>query len=395
MAFQRKQGENVGGVVLGGDFQGLGLAHSLVEKEVPVFLVEHEWSIGHFSRIVKRKEQHFGLLNGGNFADYLIDLAEREGLHGWVLFPNNDEEIKLLSLNHEKLDGVYRNPIPPWETVRKFYDKRSAYEIAEDLSIPIPRMYRGKTLDDLLGQNLEFPLVLKPTVKEGYFTKTKKKAVKVSTREALITEFQGMASIIDSSKIIVQEMIEGGPKNLFSYVAAFDGTKSIAGMSARRLRQHPMDFGQATTYAESVTIPELETLGNKILKGVGFYGLAEVEFMWDEKAKCFKFIEINGRVWGWHTLAKAAGVNLPFIWFQHVMGDEIEVQKAVEGVKWVRPITDLPTVFREMIHGRMSVTEYIASMKGKKEFVILSSGDFLPFLIEYIMIPYLWWKRGF
>ena len=385
----------VGAVVLGGDFQGLGLAHSLVEMGVPVFLLEHEWSIGRYSKIIKRKERNFKLLVGNHFADYLIELAEREKLHGWVLFPNNDEEIRLLSVNHHKLDGVYRNPIPPWETVRKFYDKRVAYEIADQLSIPIPKLYRAGTLEELLGQKLEFPLVLKPTVKGKYFAKKKKKAVSVGSREALIREFQEMSSIIDSSEIIVQEMIEGGPKNLFSYVTVFDGTKSIAGMSARRLRQHPMDFGHATTYAESVSVPELEILGNKILSGIGFSGLAEVEFMWDEKNRYFKFIEINGRVWGWHTLAKAAGVNLPFIWFQHLMREATMVQEAAGGVKWIRLITDMPTVFKELITGRMSLQEYFKSMRGKREFVILSSGDHLPFLMEFMMIPFLWWKKGF
>jgi hypothetical protein len=34
-------------------------------------------------------------------------------------------------------------------------------------------------------------------------------------------------------------------------------------------------------------------------------------------------------------------------------------------------------------------------MRGKKEFAVFSLNDPLPFIIEGIMIPYLWIKRGF
>ena len=83
-----------------------------------------------------------------------------------------------------------------------------------------------------------------------------------------------MSSLIDPSEIIIQEMIEGGPKNLYSYACFFGGEKSIGSICAKRSRQHPMDFGQASTYAESVHIPELYEMGNRILKKMGYFGIA-------------------------------------------------------------------------------------------------------------------------
>ncbi len=82
-----------------------------------------------------------------------------------------------------------------------------------------------------------------------------------------------------------------------------------------------MDFGRATTLAETVDIPELEVLGSRFLLAAGYEGLAEVEFMLDTRDNTYKLLEVNPRVWGWHTLAGRAGVDLPFLFYQDVVGE--------------------------------------------------------------------------
>jgi predicted ATP-grasp superfamily ATP-dependent carboligase len=109
----------------------------------------------------------------------------------------------------------------------------------------------------------------------------------------------------------------------------------------------------------------------------------------------YKLIEVNPRVWGWHTLAIAAGINLPYLLYQDMIGEKIEVPTSCKQVKWVRLTTDIPTVFLEIVKGKMKIRDYIASMRGKKTDAVLSLKDPLPFLAEIALIPYLWVKRGF
>jgi predicted ATP-grasp superfamily ATP-dependent carboligase len=386
---------HVGAVIIGSDFQALGIIRCLAEKGVPCFLIEHELGISRFSRYCKRKKIDYSLLSSSqNFVDSLIKIAKEENLKGWVLYPNNDELVKLVSINRDKLQEWFKIIVPPWEIVKKFYYKQNAYKIAEKISIPIPKMYTNN-IEKLLKEELIFPIVLKPTYREKYYPKTKKKAIRVDNKEQLITEYKNMNSIIDSSEIIVQEMIEGGTKNLFSYATFFTGEQSIGGMTAVRTRQHPMDFGQASTYAESVHIPELYEMGNRILKEMGYFGVAEVEFMKDDKENVYKFIEVNGRFWGWHTLAMEAGINFPFILFNYMLGKDISVPEARIGVKWVRLLTDVPTVIIELFGRRFSLKEYFRTMRGKIQFAVFSFRDPLPFFMELLLIPYLWIKRGF
>jgi len=386
---------SIGAVLLGNDFQALGVVRSLVEHNIPMVLIKFEPGICRYSRYVKRRIVDKSLLNDAVFADRLIHFAKKEKLKGWVLYPNNDEIVKLLSLNRKKLQGWYLNPVLGWEVTEKYYYKNKTYDIAESISIPIPKRYKGNAIHDYMKQNMRFPIVLKPTYKEKYYSITRRKALKVDNLFEFEKEYNEMSNIIDHSEIVVQEYVEGGTKNLYSYACFFDGKDIVSGMAARRLRQHPMDFGHATTYAVPVNVPELKKLAARILKEIGFYGIAEVEFMWDERDQVFKFIEINGRVWGWHTLARATGVNTPYIQFQHITGIDVQVQKPDLNVKWVRILTDIPTVIKELLGRRMTVKTYIQSLHGKKEFAVLSLRDPLPFLIELLLMPYLWWKRGF
>lgn len=383
-----------GVVIIGSDFQALGAIRSLAEKNIPVFLLEYELGISRFSRYVNRRTNHFSL-EPEKFSDQLVEIAKKENLKGWMLFPNDDKVVKLISMARERLKEWYQIPVPQWETVQKFYFKDNANKIADELSIPIPKVYQSENLDELLKMDLNFPLVLKPTFKEEYYPITKKKGIRVDNRQELIKEYGEMASIIDHKSIIIQDMILGGTKNLYSFVSFFDGKKVVAGLSAQRLRQHPMDFGHATTYAEAVVVPELKEMAEKLLKAIGYYGISEVEFMRDDRDGKFKFLEINGRVWGWHTLAKAAGLNLPYMLHQHMNGLETTTTDTVEGAKWIRLITDIPTSLIEMLSKRMKIKDFLKTLRGVKEFSVLSRKDPLPFIMEFLLVPYLWWKRGF
>ena len=387
--------QQVGAVILGGDFQGLGVIHSLAEKGIPVFLMDNEWSIGRYSKYARRRLLRPDLFDPDIFASILLEIGQREGLKGWVLFPNNDFTVKLMAIHRNELVDFYRSPVPSWEVVEKFYNKGLATQVAANIGLPVPKSYQCSSLDELLDQDIIYPLVLKPVNKEKYYPRTKKKAVRVNDRDSLVEEYRSMLEILTPEEIIVQEFIVGGTKNLYSFATLYIGDDHAVGLSAVRLRQHPMDFGKATTYAVSTRMPNLEKMAVMFLKEINYYGLAEVEFMKDDKDGKFKFLEVNGRPWGWHTLIKEAGINLPWLLFLHMTGQLMPNVNGVEGVKWIRLITDIPTVVSEMSKGRIRLPEYLDSFRGKKTFAAFSYRDPLPFFMEFLMIPYLWKKRGF
>jgi predicted ATP-grasp superfamily ATP-dependent carboligase len=384
-----------GAVIIGGDFQGLGILRSLARQGVPICLLDRGACIARFSRYKKRFISCPDVREGALFFNFLKDLAVRGNLDGWIIYPNDDETVHFLAKYKERLEEHYRVPMPSWDVVKFAYEKRLTYELAQRCGIAIPQTFYVADLQELEQLSLEFPVIIKPSIKDHFYPTAKRKAIRVDDKRELAQEFEKAASIVDSSEIMIQELIPGGPDHLFSVGSLCRDGRILARVVARRTRQHPMDFGHATTYAETVDIPELEEIAQKILEAMGYYGLSEVEFMLDPRDGRYKLIEINARPWGWHTLAIGAGVDLPFLLYRDMLGEGVAADGFERNAKWIRLTTDIPTAMGEIFGGRMKLADYLGSLGGKKQFAVLSMRDPLPFFMELVMLPYLWKKRGF
>ena len=385
----------IGAILTGGDFQALGAIRTLARKGIPVIVLDSDFCISKYSRFVKKIFKAPRLSDENSYVDFLIKLAGKEGIKGWVIFPNSDEAVYILSKNKKVLQDYYRIPTPSWDVIKNVHIKKNTYQVAEQNGIPVPKTYYPTSLKELTELDITFPVVIKPSIRDHFYNKVKKKAFLIKTEAELEKIYLWICSVIDPSEVLVQEFIAGGPKRLFSFCPFFKDGKVVASITARRSRQHPMDFGHASTFAEIVNIPEIEKIAEKFLRLIGYYGIGEVEFMQDPQNGRYKLIELNPRIWGWHTLAIAAGVDLPYLLYQDMIGEKIDQPYPVNNMKWVRLTTDIPTVITEIAKGNMHISDYIYSMKGKKEFAVFCQEDPLPFLMEIALIPYLWAKRGF
>jgi predicted ATP-grasp superfamily ATP-dependent carboligase len=392
--FKHQTGQ-VGAIVIGGSFQGLGLLRSLARHNIPTYLVDNGTCIARFSKYTKRFCKCPDVTQEDAFMEFLLNLARKENLGGWVIYPNDDETLYFLAKHKEWLEKHYRITTPPWDVVKFAYNKRLTYELANKCGIAIPRTFYPTSAEDLQRLDIEFPVILKPSIKEPFFRLTRKKAIRVDNRTNLMNEYAKAALIADGSQMMVQELIPGGAENLFSVGSLCRDGQLLARVVVRRPRQHPMDFGHATTYAETVYIPALDEIASKILGTMGYYGLSEVEFMFDPRDSRYKLLEINARVWGWHTIAIGAGVDLPYLSYLDTLGEKVHQDGFTTGVKWIRLHTDVPTVLIELFKGRMKISDYLKSLRGRKEFAVLSIRDPLPFFMEFVLLPYLWKKKGF
>ena len=119
---------------------------------------------------------------------------------------------------------------------------------------------------------------------------------------------------------LVQEFIPGGDEELYtlgSYVAE-DG-EALGLFSGRKLRQTPPGVGTGRV-SESVWVDEVVEQGLTLLRGLGFHGLSQVEFKRDHRDGAYKLMEVNPRLWQWHPLAAACGVDLPRIAYEDLIG---------------------------------------------------------------------------
>ena len=155
-----------------------------------------------------------------------------------------------------------------------------------------------------------------------------------------------------------------------------------------------MDFGNASTFVESVYVPELVDLGTRLLKAIDYYGLSEVEFKRDVRDGEFKLLEMNARTWLWHSLAIRCGVDFPYLLYNDLIGNEVVPRTHFrENVKFIHIYTDFVVVIKEIMRANMTLGDCIKSLNGEKEFAVFSWDDPMPFIAESLMLPYLWIVR--
>jgi predicted ATP-grasp superfamily ATP-dependent carboligase len=386
-----------GAIVLGGHAQGLGLVRSLGRHGVPVYLVDDTLAnIARFSKYCTRFFFLSEMKQEPALLDFLTTLSKEEGLQEWVVFPSHDATVEILSKNKDQLCEFLRISTPRWATTEYAHNKILTYRLANKLGIPIPKTYFPKNVEELreVGSQVDFPVIIKPAVMYKFYERLKTKALKAKNIEELEQLYVERCFPIDPTELMVQEIIPGSPNNLYSCGCFYKHKAMKASLVGQRCRQIPMDFGTATTFAQSVDVPELVDYSNMLLSEIDYYGLAEVEFKQDPRDGIFKLLEINPRSWKWHTLAVKAGVDIPYLVYKDLVGKGCDQNLTCRvDVKWVELIPDLYVACGEIIRGNLRVRDYIESLKGEVEFAVASRDDPWPIVSYILLLPYFWVSR--
>ena len=383
-----------GAVVVGGDYQGLGIARSLGRAGVPVVVLDDEVSISRVSRYVDRFVRVADLLDPDATMAALRGLVPSLAGQRWVLFPTREETVAVVARHREELSRHFRVPTPGFEVVRTAWDKRETYRCAAELGIPVPRCWFPRSEDDLQAVDLSAPVVVKPAIKEHFIYETKVKAWRADTSQELRTMYRRALEVVPPDEVIVQEMVPGDGSSQLAYCALFKDGRALGEMTVRRLRQHPSDFGRASTYVETVDLPELAELSGRLLERMGYYGLVEVEFKRDQRDGSPKLLDVNARTWGYHSLGAAAGVDFPVMLYADQLGYDVPAARARTGVRWIRLETDLPNACRDMWRGRLRLRDYLRTLRGVDTEAVFSWRDPWPGLFEAALTPYLAVRRG-
>jgi D-aspartate ligase len=385
-----------GAVVVGGDYQGLGIARSLGQRGIPVCVVDDEVSISRYSRYCTHWVRVRDLRDEKAIVASMTALAERPELSGWILYPTREELVAAFSRHRECLSRKFRVPTPAWDCVEWAWDKRKTYQLARELGIPAPATYylcTGDLPDGL--ENLTPPFVIKPAIKEHFLYATRAKAWRADSHDEARRLIKKAATVVGSAEVMVQELIPGGGRQQYSYCAFFRNGEAVGRVVARRLRQHPLEFGRASTYVETFDCPLLEELSERFLRAINYYGLVELEYKLDARDNRFKLLDVNARTWGYHSIGAVAGVDFSYLMYADQIGLPVTKCRGNTGVGWVRTTTDVPTIATAMFQGKLGFRDYLSSLRNCKTEAVFSLSDPLPGVADILLIPYLAMTRGF
>jgi D-aspartate ligase len=384
-----------GAIVIGGDYQGLGIVRSLGRRGIPVVVVDDERSISRHSRYVHAAYRFGELREDADMLEALRGLARSGRYPGWVVYPTREETVATLSRHRAELSEHFRIPTPEWSVTGWAWDKRNTYQRARELGIPTPRAWSIASAEDVDAVDGEPPYVVKPAIKEHFFYATGCKAWRADSRDELVQRVRAAAAIVGREEVVVQELIPGGGDTQLAYCAFFKDGTPRASMVARRLRQHPVEFGRASTFVRTADIPELEEMSARFLRSIGYYGLVELEYKRDRRDGQIKLLDVNARTWGYHSLGQRAGVDFPYLLYADQVGLPVpDGLRAVPGVTWIRLATDLPTAAIEFARRRLDVRAYLRSLRAPQIESVFSRDDLKPGFAELALLPYLAVKRG-
>jgi D-aspartate ligase len=377
--------------ILGNHIQALGLTRLASKAGLSVSIFnDKKVSIARFSNTCK----HFYLFKDKkHLLQLLMELGNNRST---ILLATNDSLIDFLSVNFAELSRHYQLSIPDPKVVDICYNKRSTYLKAMELGIPIPESYFPDNLGELkaLSDRIKYPVILKPAVMHTFHQVTGKKVLFCKDKAELLASYEKIVGIIPPEEVIVQEFLKGGARTLYSYGSFAAGGKIYGSLSANRIRQNPMDFGNSTCYAVTVSEPVFEELAVKFLKAINYFGMSEVEFMLDIDTGVFKMLEINPRAWKWHSIANKLDINFMQMMVDYLEGKEVkEKHNDLIGVAWIERFTDVYIAMNEIIHGRLGFREYWKTIKVPKESAVWSLKDPLPALMYILFLPFLFIQR--
>jgi D-aspartate ligase len=152
----------------------------------------------------------------------------------------------------------------------------------------------------------------------------------------------------------------------------------VVSLTARRTRQHRIDFGRSSTFVETIEQKEVAALACRFLRSLGYAGVAEVEFKYDGREQCFKLLDVNGRFWTRNALGAFAGADFPYLLWRQALGQTVEPGRARPGRTSMYGSCDVIAALQEIAGRSLSLRDYLCSLRQRMAFASFALDDPLP-----------------
>lgn len=253
----------------------------------------------------------------GPYREAITALLRRWSIQ--VLLPVSEQALRVL-LPARFGDMGVRVPFPAPEIFETVSDKGELLQRCArfDLTAPPQHVLQAPTELADVEARLTFPVVAKPTrsvVFDGG------RGIKTGAAYAAdIADLRRCLAALPTAAypVLLQRRIVGPGIGIFQLV--WDG-ELVAAFAHRRLREKP-PAGGVSVYSESVAAdPDLVDRGLRLLRDLGWQGVAMLEFKVDRQSGRPYLMEINGRLWGSLQLAVDAGVDFPALLIGCALGE--------------------------------------------------------------------------
>lgn len=311
-------------LIFGAHIAALGVLRALARRGIPSFVVDETSNVIVRSRWYRPAERTLAETSDPEaLAGYLESLA----LPDAVLMACSDRWALAVAGLSPEIRQRFQASIAPHDAVAQFVDKDRFRMLVDRLDIPRPRTIpiREPADLDLATDDDLATAFLKPTESQRHNQHFRTKGAFVDSREEAgrLVEEAAAAGIT----FMLQEWIPGDMSKTFLIDGFVDRAGTVSAMVARRRVR--MDPPRLANTCSDVTIPLADVEAclpplRRLLDDVGYRGIFNVEFKFDERDGRFKIIELNPRPFWLIGHIASAGVDLP--WMSYLDAQELPVQ---------------------------------------------------------------------
>ena len=295
---------------------GLEAIRSLAAAGAPVIAVDHRpGALGFRSRLA-----HHALSPDPKDEDayvaYLAELAEHNFSEPAVVLPTHDAPLAAVARNATRL-AAYQLPGSGWDVLEPLQRKRHQYAVAEAAGIGVPLTFAADSEEEAraAAARLSYPAVVKPGDPIPFKRRFGRPVLVCATPEELVEAWRSAADC----EPLLQEVIPGDDATLWTVGSYTNAAGTALGCLRAQARADPRGFGTCRV-GEARWRDDVVEGALTLLSALGYHGIAQTEFWLDSRDGRFKLMEVNPRLWQWHGLARACGVDLPRIAYLDVLG---------------------------------------------------------------------------
>ncbi len=256
-----------------------------------------------------------------------------EELDGAVLFSCDDRSVYDLSAHLEDLSKHFRIPFPDHSILAQGQDKAEAWRTCLRAGVPTPQTHQPDPEEvEKLAESLEYPVLVKPRLTLGFIPQHARKLYVCHGPDELVADYAKVHATHPDP--LIQERIPGGDDSVYQIMVLLNQDQDLVGSFCfRKLAQWPVGFGIGCLCV-SLHLPVLLEQSLRFLKEIDWFGLASVEYKYDERDGLYKLIDVNTRFCGETNMAMAAGLNFPLALYRLARGEEATLGEYGDGVYW-------------------------------------------------------------
>jgi predicted ATP-grasp superfamily ATP-dependent carboligase len=324
----------------------------------------------------------------------LLDIFKCENRNK-VFFFTDEGWIEFYLRNRIILESMgYTALLPSIDVIENVVNKAALLQVAKKEGIEIPNSYFIEDEDDI--KHLPYPIYLKIHKSWRMFEQFPKGRIITNAHDALRYVHYLVDDLgLSFNDFLFQELLSTNPEDNISLSGIFMDNSDIYAIS-RKLLQTSSKLGAAIEIVFNDEVKEkLYKSCKKLFKKVGYYGIAECEFIHDKTTGDFKLIEVNPRFWLQHSVFKKVGINFAEIYFLLSLGvNPINLQilnGSNKPIVWINE-THVIHKFKSLMLGKppkdLTVQKAVYILKSIKDYATISIRDPLPGSIK--LLKSLW-----